>query len=91
MVNNCKRLRSEPYWTPNNYDLEFDSSKIPVNVQTEKGVNLEKRLQKLMPLGKIIHVSSDTPNTPQNNMLNFVSSLNLRKPDGELITEVDFI
>ncbi|WP_296882094.1 hypothetical protein [uncultured Methanobrevibacter sp.] len=91
MSNNCKKLRNEPFMSPNNYDLEFDSNKIPANIQIEKGVNLEKRLQKLMPLGKIIHVDSASTSTPQNNMISIFSNLNLKKTNGELICEVDFI
>lgn len=90
MGNNCKRLRSDPYWTPNNYDIEFDVNKIPSNVQIESGVNLEKRLQKLMPLGKIVHVNFASTTTPQNNMISITPMLNIKTINDELITRVDF-
>ena len=90
-VNNCRRLRDDAYMNPNNYDLLFDSSEIPVNVQTENSVSLEKRLQKLMPLGKIIHVDSASASAVTNNGISVLSQLNLRKPNGELIKRVDFI
>ena len=51
-----KRFHNEPYWTPNNFDIQFPFEDIPVNIPVEKGHDLEKRLQKLMPLTKIIHV-----------------------------------
>lgn len=86
----CKKLRDEAFMNPNNYDIIFDNSEIPVNVQTENGVSLEKRLQKLMPLGKIIHVDANSSSTPTNNGISVLTQLNLRKKNGELIKRVDF-
>lgn len=86
----CKKLRDESFMNPNNYDIIFDNSEIPVNVQTENGVSLEKRLQKLMPLGKIIHVDSNSSSTPTNNGIGVSTQLNLLKKNGELIKRVDF-
>lgn len=84
----CKKLRGEPYWNPNNYDLEFDSNLIPSNVRIEKGSNLEKRLQKLMPLGKIVHVKYNSSVAPKNNGIRLCSKLNIKKKDGNLLMEV---
>lgn len=88
---NCKKIRNEPFMSPNNYDLKFNTDEIPSNIKIENGAQLEKRLQKLMPLGKIIHVDLNDQKTPRNNMLSIFSHLNLRDHTGELITEVDFI
>lgn len=87
MPDDCKKLRSEPYDNPNNYDIEFDVTQIPVNIPVENGRNLEKRLQKLMPLGKIIHVSQDNSTRPGGNGLKIGTYLNIRK-DGNLIHKV---
>lgn len=58
MVNkHCKHFRHEPYMTPNNYDLYFNPNEIPANINKENAHNLVKRLQKLMPLSKILHVN----------------------------------
>lgn len=86
-MDECKKLRSEPYLNPNNYDIEFDSVQIPSNIPVENGRNLEKRLQKLMPLGKIIHVKQNNSITPKNNSLRINTYLNLRK-QGVLIQKV---
>ena len=56
----CKYFHHEPYWTPNNYDIYINQSSIPSNVPRENLPNLFERLQKLMPLGKIIHINFDT-------------------------------
>ena len=90
MPHNCKQARSEPYMSPNNYDIEFDANQIPSNVQIESGTNLEKRLQKLMPHGKIVHVSVASTSTPQNNMISITPMMNIRKLNEDLITRVDF-
>ena len=86
-MTNCKKLRTDPYWTPNNYDLEFDSNLIPTNIPIENGRNLEKRLQKLMPLGKIIHVKHDSSTRPHDNGIRIHSQLQI-KSNGSLITKV---
>lgn len=61
MVNkHCKHFRHEPYMTPNNYDLYFNPSEIPANIKRENTPNLIRRLQKLMPLSKYLHVNLGT-------------------------------
>ena len=52
--NELKYFRNEPYMTPNNYDISFNTENIPSNIPLENGHNLEKRLQKLMPLSKML-------------------------------------
>jgi len=56
MIDKCKRFRHEPDWTPNNYDLYLNTHEIPSNIQKENASNLVKRLKKLMPLSKRLHV-----------------------------------
>lgn len=56
----CRYFHQEPHLTPNNYDLYMSPEKIPSNIKRENIYNLQSKLQKLMPLGKIIHINYDT-------------------------------
>ncbi|WP_407422045.1 hypothetical protein [Methanobrevibacter sp.] len=56
----CKYFRHEPYMTSNNYDIYLNPSEIPANIQKENVDDLQHRLQKLMPLGKFIHINFNT-------------------------------
>ena len=56
LKNNCKRFRHEPDWTPNNYDVYMNPAEIPSNIQKENAANLVKKLKKLMPPTKRLHV-----------------------------------
>lgn len=76
-MGNCKRVHHEPYYTPNNYDLTFNPKDIPSNIPVETADELEKRLQKLMPLGKIIHVSLNSLNQLKVNDYSMGSSLKI--------------
>ena len=64
---NRKCFHHEPYYTPNNFDIYFNPLEIPSNIPQESGYNLERRLQKLMPLTKIIHVNVDSATVPTDN------------------------
>ena len=64
---NCKIIRHEPDWTPNNYEISFNPSDIPSNIQTETSDSLQKRLQKLMPATKRIHINLETKELTENN------------------------
>ncbi|WP_296852467.1 hypothetical protein [uncultured Methanobrevibacter sp.] len=64
---NRKCFRQEPFLTPNNYDIYFNPSEIPSNIPQESGYNLERRLQKLMPVTKIIHLNVDSATVPADN------------------------
>ena len=46
--------------TPNNYDIYISPDQIPSNIKKENVLNLRRKLQKLMPLSKIIHINYDT-------------------------------
>ena len=64
---NKKCFHNEPFMTPNNFDIYFNPLEIPSNIPRESGYNLERRLQKLMPLTKIIHVNVDSTTVPADN------------------------
>ena len=66
-----KKFRNDPDWTPNNHDIYLDPTEIPKNIVKENYTNLTRRLQKLMPLDKTIHlnlVNGSTSREEQNNI-----------------------
>lgn len=54
--NKLKYFQNDPYLTPNNYDIYFNKDEIPSNIVKDSDYILEKKLQKLMPLTKLIHL-----------------------------------
>lgn len=80
MINKqCKYFWHEPYMTPNNYDLFFNQEEIPANIKRENAPNLINRLQKLMPVSKILHVNLNTaPETiTESNQFTINTSLKI--------------
>ena len=75
--NGCKYFLHEPYMNPNNYDLYFDYNSIPANIQPEKAHDLRNRLQKLMPLTKIIHLNMGNESLEESNNLHMHTRMNL--------------
>lgn len=72
-----KIFRHEPYMTPNNYDIYFDTREIPVNIPVETAGQLERRLQKLMPLTKKIHVNLEEKNLHGTNNISCFTKLKM--------------
>lgn len=62
-----KIFHHEPYHTPNNYDLYFDQNNIPANIKQESAASLQKRLQKLVPATKYIHLNMNSEVLNQTN------------------------
>lgn len=83
----CKYFRDEPYLTPNNYDIYFSQEQIPSNIQKENVPNLYSRLQKLMPLSKIIHINlNTTPETiTESNQITINTSLKVNNKEVKFI------
>lgn len=73
----CKYFHHEPYYTPNNYDVFFDYNSIPVNIPIEKPHDFRNRLQKLMPLTKIIHLNMDSDTFKEDNNIHLHTKLKL--------------
>lgn len=73
----CKYFYHDPYMTPNNYDLYFDYMKIPVNNIIEPPHELQKRLQRHLPLTKILHLNLENKNQPQYNNVIINSNLSI--------------
>ena len=85
MVNkHCKHFRHEPYMTPNNYDIYFDSEAIPVNIPRENVPNLTNRLQKLLPISKKIHINLTTNPETITESNSFNINTNLKVNDKEV-------
>lgn len=53
----CKMFRDDETMNPSNYDIYLDINDIPVNIPKENTSELQNRLQKLMPLGTLIHLN----------------------------------
>ena len=88
MINkNCKYFRHEPYMTPNNYDIFMSPEEIPANISRENASNLKKKLQKLMPLGKIIHLNYDTDpeSLTESNSVNIGTKMLLNNEEVDLL------
>lgn len=81
----CKYFRHEPYMTPNNYDISFNPNDIPSNIQPETAVNLQKRLQKLMPLTKYIHLMLDSGQTSYANHLDVTTKMKINNKEVRFI------
>ena len=88
MVNkHCKYFRHEPYMTPNNYDLFFNQDEIPTNIKRENAPNLINRLQKLMPLSKILHVNlnHDPESISESNQFRINTKMKINNREVEFI------
>ena len=72
-----KYFRHDPYYTPNNYDVYFDVKLIPSNIRLENGYNLERRLNKLMPLTRKVHLNFDTKTIPADNNVRVFTSMKI--------------
>lgn len=83
--NEMKFFQNEPFMTPNNYDLHFNTEDIPKNIPQENGYDLEKRLSKLIPLSKFIHLDFDSGKLNSDNHVIIHSKLRINQK------EVDFI
>lgn len=80
MVNkHCKYFRHEPYMTPNNFDIYINFDEIPANIKRESVPNLIRRLQKLMPLSKKLHVNlnTDTEQISESNTIQITPTLKI--------------
>ena len=83
----CKHFRHEPYMTPNNYDLYFNPNEIPANIKRENAHNLVNRLQKLMPLSKILHVNFNTnpESITESNTISINTNVIINRKEVEFI------
>ena len=91
--NNCKVFHNEPYMTPNNFDLYFDYNSVPANIVAESPYDLKKRLQGLMPLGKIIHLNMEVDSLNNKSNMKLSTNMNLKFMDNDklIVKEVKII
>ena len=59
----CKKMKTKYNYTPNDYELVFDHTLIPSNIDVHNVGELTVQLQSRSPLGKVIHVILDEKNT----------------------------
>ena len=89
MVNensDCKYMRSDYNWTPNDYDLSFPYWNIPPNIIMENVPNLSARLKNIASLAKTVHLTLNTGDKEFNNTATIVSDLNLKiNATGEIV------
>ena len=93
---NCKFFHHEPYMTPNNFDLEFDYSGIPVNIDVESNIDLTKRMQRTLPLSKIVHLKLDSKKSTQYNELNIntftrLKFVRINEVNGEIVNKENVV
>ena len=73
----CKYFHHDPYMTPNNFDLYFDYNSIPMNIDVGATYDLNKRLQRVMPLSKKIHLNLENRESSQSNGFNINTRIRL--------------
>lgn len=81
----CKKFHQEPYFTPNNYDIYFDQNNIPSNIKPEPAASLQKRLQKLVPATKYIHLNMDSEVLNQTSHILISSKLRINNQEVKFI------
>lgn len=75
---NCKYFHHDPYMTPNNFDLYYDPSKIPVNIIQDPPHELLLRLQKTLPLTDILHLNLEKEEAQYSNVVNLNTTVKLK-------------
>lgn len=75
---NCKYARGKYNMTPNDYDIYFDYTNIPSNINLESASNLYLQLQELMPLTQVIHLHFGTHKKEPVNNIQITTSMTLR-------------
>ncbi len=73
----CKKMKTKYNYTPNDYELSFDHTLIPSNIDIHNVGELTVQLQSRTPLGKVIHVILDEKNTDVANTVELFSELSL--------------
>ena len=73
-----KKFRNDPDHTPNNHDIYLDPTTIPTNIPKENYTNLTRRLQKLTPLDKKIHLNLENGSTSREEKNTIAITTTLR-------------
>lgn len=86
----CKHFHADPYWTPNNFDLYFNYTDIPSNIQVDSSVDLIRRLKKHLPLSKILHINMESENIQYMGEFNIYTQtkISFKRDNGNIVEDV---
>jgi hypothetical protein len=70
---------------PNNWDITFEPTNVPSNIELESAYNLERRLQKLMPLTKKVHLNLGTKDLHLYDCIDINTSLKINGKEVKFI------
>ena len=80
----CRYMRTKYNYTPNDYDLYFETNSIPSNIKYTNTMELSKIMRQYAPLSKKIHLNFHVMNTQSNVHVSLNTSLRVNNK------EVDF-
>ena len=70
-------MKTKYNYTPNDYELSFDHTLIPSNIDVHNVGELTVQLQSRSPLGKIIHVLLEEKNTDIANTIEIYNEVSI--------------
>ena len=73
----CKKMKTKYNYTPNDYELAFDHTLIPSNIDVHNVGELTVQLQSRSPLGKVIHVLLEEKNTDIANTIELYNAVSI--------------
>lgn len=73
----CKKMKTKYNYTPNDYEMSFDTTLIPSNIDIHNTGELSLQLQSRTPLGKVIHLILEEENKNVANTIELYSELSL--------------
>lgn len=85
----CKYMRTKYNWTPNDYDIYFDSGNIPSNIQYNDSEDLLKYLNIRNPLTKVLHLNLDQKNQEIGNYLTIYTGLTFTQHGNTIEVELE--
>ena len=80
----CRYMRTKYNYTPNDYDLYFETNSIPSNIKYTNTMELSKIMRQYSPLSKKIHLNFHVMNKQSNVHVSLNTSLRVNNK------EVDF-
>ena len=82
-MSNCKYMRTRHNYTPNDYDLYFETSSIPSNIHYTNTIELSKIMKQYTPLSKKIHLNFRVMNKNSNVHVSLNTSLRVDRKEVE--------
>lgn len=74
---NCKYMRTKYNYTPNDYELSFDTRELPSNIDLQNAKELTLQLQSRSPLGNVIHICLNEKNENIDNICEIYNTVNI--------------